>query len=76
MKQSIIVAICILIMFYIAIGDNKQIGKQQQIIDSLQQELYITNINLSRYEMTLELLSEQDSLSAVKFDSIYTNETE
>jgi hypothetical protein len=63
-------------MFYIAVGDNKQLGEQQQVIDSLQQELYITNINLSRYEMTLELLSEQDSLSAVKFDSIYTNETE
>ena len=50
--------------------------KQQQTIDSLQTELFNAQNNVGRYEITLELLSQEDESAAAKFDSIYNNETE
>jgi hypothetical protein len=71
----------VLMLFYI-IHDQRQQIKQlesspkQKTLDSLYDELYISNVNLTRYDMALELLIEQDSLAAAKFYNIYTNETE
>lgn len=73
-----IIILLVLMFIVVALLDDasNKIADQQQIIDSLQQELYITNINLGRYDITLELLQEQDSIAANKFNYIYTNETE
>ena len=76
MKQAIVVAICILIMFYIAIGDEHQLKTQQQTIDSLQTELFKAQSEVGRYEITLELLSQENESAAAQFDSLYNNETE
>ena len=76
MKQAIVVAICILIMFYIAIGDEHQLKTQQQTIDSLQTELFKAQSETGRYEITLELLSQENEPAAAQFDSLYNNETE
>ena len=76
MKQAIVVAICILIMFYIAIGDEHQLKTQQQTIDSLQTELFKAQSETGRYEIALELLSQENEPAAAQFDSLYNNETE
>jgi hypothetical protein len=74
--NAILTLSSVLVLFYIIYNQRAQIADRQQIIDSLQQELYISNINLGRYDITLELLQEQDSIAAHKFNEIYTNETE
>lgn len=66
----------VLMLFYIIHDQRQQIKQCKTLVDSLQQELYISNINLNRYDITLELLSEQDSVAADRFNNIYTNETE
>lgn len=60
---------------YILSGDIEK----SQIInerDSLQGELFVTAIQLTRYETTLELLREEDKKSAERFELIYTTQTE
>jgi SPX domain protein involved in polyphosphate accumulation len=79
MKTAILLAIITIVLFaagYETASLKRENNSQQQIIDSLQQEVYINNINLGRYEITLELLEEQDSIAADKFKNIHTNETE
>lgn len=79
MKTAILLTIASIVLFvagYETASLKRENNSQQQIIDSLQQEVYISNINLGRYEITLELLSQEDTVAAAKFDRIYTNETE
>jgi hypothetical protein len=45
-------------------------------LDSLNQELFIKQANISNYEMTLEILKEQDSKAADKFKLILNTQTE
>ena len=42
----------------------------------LQDSLFILQNNLGRYEMALEILKEEDSLSAQKFENILYKQTE
>lgn len=42
----------------------------------LQDSLFILQNNLGRYEMALEILKEEDSLSAQKFEDILYKQTE
>jgi hypothetical protein len=66
----------VLVLFYIINNQRGQIANKQKMIDSIYDELYISNVNLTRYEIALELLEEQDSIAADKFKNIHTNETE
>jgi hypothetical protein len=79
MKTAILLII-ILIVSFAAAYDISNLKKenvaQKETIDSLRDELFIKHTTLCRYEMTLELLYQQDKLAAAKFDSIYNNETE
>ena len=46
------------------------------IIDSLENELFVQQKIVARYEITLELLKEEDKKAADKFELILTTETE
>lgn len=78
--RTAILLIIILIVSFAAAYDISNLKKenvaQKETIDSLRDELFIKHTTLCRYEMTLELLYQQDKLAAAKFDSIYNNETE
>jgi hypothetical protein len=56
--------------------DHVKVIKQEKIIDSLTEELFIKETEVGRYEITLELLKEEDSISAAKFTNILEHETE
>jgi hypothetical protein len=79
MKTAILLAIAAIVLFaagYETASLKRENTLLQNRIDSIYDELYISNVNLTRYEITLELLEEQDSIAADKFKNIHTNETE
>ena len=53
-----------------------QIDYLNNQLDSLNQELFIKQANIGRYEMTLEILKEQDPKSADNFQLILNTQTE
>lgn len=53
-----------------------QIDSLNNQVDSLNQEIFIKEANISNYEMTLELLKEQDQKAADKFQLILNTQTE
>lgn len=65
-----------LVMWLLATQIDVHEQKYKATIDSLQNEISIRDINIGRYEITLELLSQEDEPAAAKFDSILQNETE
>lgn len=79
--NAILTLSSVLVLFYIIYDQHKQINAYKsnnlnKTIDSLQTELFQSQSNEGRYEITLELLSEEDTMAAKKFDRIYHNETE
>jgi septal ring factor EnvC (AmiA/AmiB activator) len=52
------------------------IAKLNNQIDSLNRELFVTETQITRYEVTLELLKEDNKKAAEKFELIYTTQTE
>jgi len=79
MKTAILFAIITIVLFaagYETASLKRENTLLQNRIDSIYDELYISNLNLTRYEIALELLEEQDSIAADKFKNIHTNETE
>ena len=79
MKTAILLAIAAIVLFaagYETASLKRDNTLLQNRIDSIYDELYISNVNLTRYEIALELLEEQDSIAADKFKNIHTNETE
>ena len=46
------------------------------IADSLRDEVFVKDVQLGRYEVTLELLKEKDKKAAELFDLILTTQTE
>jgi hypothetical protein len=61
-------------------GQQRQITKYKQnevITDSLRQELFNTQAELGRYEMTLEILKDgEDKKAAQTFENVLTTQTE
>jgi hypothetical protein len=60
-------------------GDIKitqTIDSLQNVIDSVRDEIMPLEVELGRYEMTLELLKEEDKKAADKFELILTTQTE
>ena len=61
------------------ISDNEDrimVIEQSKIIDSLKQEIFAKDIEIGRYEITIDLLKVEDSAAAEKFTYILENETE
>ena len=50
--------------------------QKAQTIDSLNSELFVQQTTVTRYEVALELLREQDKKAADKFELILTTQTE
>lgn len=46
---------------------------KQQYIDSIQNELFIQSTNVTRYEIALDRLKENDSVAASKFEKALSN---
>jgi hypothetical protein len=79
MKTAILLAIAVIVLFaagYETASLKRENTILQNRVDSIYDELYINNVNLTRYEIALELLEEQDRIAADKFKNILTNETE
>jgi uncharacterized coiled-coil protein SlyX len=55
---------------------NHNALNQEKTIDSLNSELFILQTQVARYEITLDLLEEQDKLAADKFKKILSTQTE
>lgn len=64
----------------IFVTSNKQtsvkISDLENQNDSLRMELFNHGTVIGRYEITLEILKERDSLAAAKFETILSTETE
>ena len=50
--------------------------EKANLIDSLQNELFVQGTIVTRYETALELLKEEDKKAADKFELILTTQTE
>ena len=75
--KTIALSMLCVVLIYIIHDQRQQIDVYKvQNIDSLQIELFQAQNNVGRYEIAFELLSQEDTLAAQKFDSIYKNETE
>jgi len=55
---------------------NNNALNQEKTIDSLNEELFILQTQVARYEITLDLLEEQDKLAADRFKKILYTQTE
>jgi hypothetical protein len=55
---------------------NNNALNQEKTIDSLSAELFILQTQVGRYEITLDLLEEQDKLAADRFKKILYTQTE
>jgi hypothetical protein len=78
--------VTVLSVVIISLGVMLMINSAQQIaepvidcsgkIDSLENEIFIRQTNLGRYEMALEILKEEDSVAADHFEHILSKQTE
>jgi len=75
--------ILIILLFASCSSNNAEVSNCQNKVDSLQakvdslhDELFIKHVELCRYEITLEILKERDSVAAQKFEEIMYTETE
>lgn len=66
----------ILIILLLASCNSKPIDNYQSTIDSLQSEIFVKETIIMRYEITLEMLKETDSIAAQKFEYILYTQTE
>jgi len=72
----IIMLLCLFLAFYLLGYDKKShFGNQKEFIDSLQNELFIKQTIIDRYEITIDRIKEEDSLLYEKFEN-YLSDTE
>lgn len=74
---SFVLFIGVSILCFSYSNQNKAMAhKYEKTLDSLNNELFIKQTEVGRYEMGLELLKEEDSISADKFQNILQSKTE
>ena len=66
----------ILIVLLLVSCNNKSVDSSQATIDSLRSELFVEQTRVGRYEIALEMLREEDSVAANKFENILYTKTE
>ncbi len=70
----------VVVIMAVAIMQNNKINKLQSQaavnVDSLQNEIFILQTEVGRYEMAAELLKEEDSVAGNKLQVILNKETE
>lgn len=55
---------------------EEQVKRTNRTCDSLRSELFTSDVQLNRYQMTLELMKENDSTCSMLFEEIMSMETE
>jgi hypothetical protein len=79
------IAITMWIVIYLQYTEIKELRVKSQItpdivltnqIDSLRNELFTNEMQVARYEITLELLKEQNQKAANEFELIFRTQTE
>jgi hypothetical protein len=55
---------------------NYEIKDQKRISDSIKQSMFPIEVELNRYQITLEKMREQDSVCSMLFEVIMESETE
>ncbi len=55
---------------------NNQIEHEKKIVDSLRSEIFPIEVELNRYQMTLDIMREEDSTCSLLFEVIMESETE
>jgi hypothetical protein len=74
---SFVLFIGVSILCFSYSNENKAMAhKYEKTLDSLNNELFIKQTEVGRYEMGLELLKEEDSISADKFQNILKSKIE
>ena len=81
MKKIIIIILSLIVIQYIVknnqINDlKKDLVLKQKQIDSLSAEIYPIEIELNRYQITLEKIMEKDSACGILFETTKSMETE
>lgn len=66
----------LLIILLLISCNSEPIDNHQTTIDSLQSEIFVKETIIMRYEITLEMLKETDSIAAQKFEYILYTQTE
>jgi hypothetical protein len=67
---------CCICLIYINKTNKDKFVHTNRTIDSLKQEIFVYELMLNRYEITLEILKERDSTIAQKFEEVMSMETE
>lgn len=65
-----------ILIILLLISCNNEVDNHQVTIDSLHNELFIKQTEVGRYEVALEMLKEEDSVAAAKFENILYTKTE
>jgi hypothetical protein len=81
MNKILLVIALLMMILYIGkrhqnIKLEEQVKQTQRISDSLRSELFTSDVQLNRYQMTLELMRENDSTCSLLFEEIMSMETE
>jgi hypothetical protein len=81
MNKILLVIALLMMILYIGkrhqyIRLEEQMNQTQRISDSLRSELFTSDVQLNRYQMTLELMRENDSTCSILFEEIMSMETE
>jgi hypothetical protein len=77
--NAILTLSSVLVLFYIIYDQHKQINKYKEMeksMEVLQTDSFQFHLIADRYSIALELLREEDSVAAAKFEKILQNQTE
>jgi hypothetical protein len=81
--NAILTLSSVLVLFYIIYDQHKQINEYKQqlseyekFLDTVKTDSFQFQVMADRYAIALELLREEDSVAAVKFERILQKETE
>jgi hypothetical protein len=84
--NAILTLSSVLVLFYIIYDQHKQINAYKEklklydnmdmVMDNIKTESFQFHLIADRYSIALELLREQDSVAAAKFERILEHETE
>jgi len=77
--NAILTLSSVLVLFYIIYDQYKQINEYKEMeksMEVLQTDSFQFHLIADRYSIALELLREEDSVAAAKFEKILQNQTE
>jgi hypothetical protein len=77
---SVMFCLIVTYKYFMLVNINKQLNyeikDQKRISDSIKQSMFPIEVELNRYQITLEKMREQDSVCSMLFEVIMESETE